>query len=112
MIHGKISKIYVANHRVDFRKGHNGLLGECYKMGLNPYEGDVVLFISRCRKKIKVIYSDDSGLWISYKAFDQDTLKTRFKFVTDPAHNEISTAEMSMFFEGSRYKIEKKVSSH
>ena len=42
--------IWLANHRVDFRKQHSGLLAEAYKMNLDPFLGDVVIFIGRSKK--------------------------------------------------------------
>ena len=38
----RIRFVHVAMHRVDFRKAHDGLLAECYGMGLDPYAGDGV----------------------------------------------------------------------
>ena len=78
----KLRFIHVAMHRVDFRKGHDGLLGECYNMGLDPFAGDVVLFVSRCRRRMKLIFADDSGLWVAFKRFNASTMKTKFRLLS------------------------------
>ena len=101
--------VHVAMHRVDFRKSHDGLLAECYGMGLDPYAGDVVLFIGRCRQRMKLLFADDSGLWVAFKRFNKNSIKTRFRFLADPEVKQISAAELQMFFEGSAYTIDKKI---
>ncbi len=42
-----IRRVFLAQHRVDFRKGPDGLLGEAYMLGADPYQGDCVLWASR-----------------------------------------------------------------
>ena len=105
----KLKHVYIAYHKVDFRKQHDGLLGECYRLGLNPLAGDVVLFVGRCRRKMKLLFADDTGIWVAFKRFNKECMKTTFKFVDDPNVKEISQGELSMFFEGCRYKIERRL---
>lgn len=105
-----LKHVYVAYHKVDFRKQHDGLLGECYHLGLDPFAGDVVLFIGRCRRKMKLLFADSTGVWVAYKRFNKQCMKTHFRFLDNPGVNEISQAELSMFFEGCRYKIERRLS--
>ncbi len=105
-------KIWLANHRVDFRKAHNGLLAEAYKMRLDPFSGDVVIFVGRNRRRIKVLYADQTGLWVSSKVFTMEAMKTKFKFLSDPSFNLISEAELSMLLEGAAYTVEKKVTPY
>lgn len=105
----RLKNIYVVMHRVDFRKAHDGLLAECYNLGLDPFTGDVVLFVGRCRRRMKLIFADDSGLWLAFKRFNSKTMKTAFRFLSDPKADEISFAELQMFFEGVRYQIEGRI---
>ncbi len=105
----RIRFVHVAMHKVDFRKSHDGLLAECYQMGLDPFAGDVVLFVGRCRRRMKLIFVDDSGLWLAFKRFNAATMKTRFRFLTNPEVKQISAAELQMFFEGSAYTIDNKI---
>jgi hypothetical protein len=102
-------KIWLVLHRVDFRKGHNGLLGEAYKLGLDPFSGAVLIFIGRNRRRLKVLHADATGLWVSAKTFTMEAMKTNFKFLTDPDCQVITSAELAMLLEGSRYTLEKKV---
>lgn len=105
----KLRCIYVAMHKVDFRKSHDGLLAECYQMGLDPYAGDAVLFVGRCRRRMKLLFADNSGLWLAFKRFNSESMKTKFLFLGDPEIKHISMGELQLFFEGSAYTIDKRL---
>lgn len=102
-------KVWLAQHLVDFRKQHNGLLAEAYKMSLDPFSGDVIIFIGRNRRRIKLLYADSTGVWVSTKIFTLEAMKTKLKFMFDPSCTRITMAELAMLMEGSKYILEKKV---
>ena len=102
-------RIWLAQHKVDFRKQHGGLLAEAYKMGLDPFSGDMIIFVGRTRRLLKVLYADPTGLFVTSKLFTMEAMKTKFKFITDPIAQDITVAELSLLLEGSRYTIEKRV---
>ena len=104
-----VHKLYVVKDYVDFRKGHQGLLGESRKLNINIYEGCVVIFISRCRTKVKVLFADATGTIILYKQFSVGRIKTKFNFLLDTDTLEISQAELQLLLEGSAYQIDRKV---
>lgn len=106
------ARIWLAQHRVDFRKQHNGLLAEAYKMGLDPFAGDVIIFVGRTRRMLKVLYADPTGLFVTAKLFTLETMKTKFKFLTESVAKDITMAELSLLVEGSRYTIEKRVATY
>jgi transposase len=105
-------RIFVANYVVDFRRNHDGLLAEAFKLNLNPFKGDVIIFIGRKRNRIKVLYSDETGLWLSSKKFTVQSMKTKFKFLIDPSFRKISAGELAMLLEGSAYTVEKKLNPY
>jgi transposase len=106
------ARIWLAQHRVDFRKQHSGLLAEAYKMGLDPFSGDVIIFVGRTRRMMKVLYSDSTGLFVTAKLFTLEAMKTKFKFIEDVCAKDITTGELSLLLEGSRYTIEKRVRNY
>ncbi len=106
------AKIWLARHRVDFRKGHDGLLAEAFRMGLDPFSGDVVIFVGRARRRIKVLYADTTGLWVSTKRFTIEAMKTKLQFLSEPVPQNITTAELAMLVEGSSYLLKKKVAQY
>jgi hypothetical protein len=106
------NKIWLARHRIDFRKQHQGLLAEAYKVKLNPFAGDVIIFVGRNLRRIKVLYADVSGLWVSTKLFTSEAMKMKLQFLIDPQCDEISHSELALLIDGCRYTIEKKISSY
>ena len=112
MLPTRRQRIWLARHRVDFRKQHTGLLAEAYKMSLDPYNGDVVIFIGRNRRRVKVLHADPTGLWISAKLFTLEAMKTKFKFLSEPSCKVISQGELALLLEGSSYTIEKRVAQY
>jgi hypothetical protein len=107
---GRKSRVFLAKHRVDFRKQHDGLLAECFKMNLDPFTGDIVIFIGRNRRSLKVLYADPQGLLVTFKKFTLEAMKTKLPFLLEPACESITTAELAMIMEGSSYTIRKTVS--
>ncbi len=104
-------RIWLAQHRVDFRKQYDGLLAEAFSMGLDPFRGDVVIFVNRNKWRVKVLHADETGLWVSGKRFCA-RMKTALRFLSDPSCAEISQAELMMLIEGSAYSIERKVAPY
>jgi len=78
-------------------------------MALDPFSGDVVIFIGRSRRSIKVLYADGTGVWVSTKKFTMEAMKTKLKFILEPSCQSITSAELAMLIEGSAYTIGKKV---
>lgn len=109
LMESRKQRIWLIQHRVDFRKAQNGLLAEAYKMKLDPFAGDVLIFVGKNRRRLKVLHTDPTGLWVSSKVFTLEAMKTRFKFLSETSCALITHAELAMLIEGSRYTIEKKV---
>jgi hypothetical protein len=104
-----IRNIWLARYRIDFRRGHWSLLAEAYSLGLNPLEGDALLFVGRDKRKMKIIYSDPTGLWVSYKVFHRSTMKTLIEFTSEPLKDPMTVAELSMILEGAAFTVHKRV---
>ena len=81
-------------------------------MGLDPYMGDLLIFVGRGRGSLKVLYADPTGLWCSIKKFTLDTMKTRLRFLDDPTATEITQAELAMIAEGSAYRVDQRVTPY
>lgn len=112
MLAHRRSRIWLARHRVDFRKQHSGLLAEAYLMALDPFAGDIVIFIGKHRRAIKLLYADTTGLWLSWKKFTVEAMKTSVPFLNDPSCQSITQAELAMLMEGSSYEIKKRVAAY
>ena len=102
-----VRRVCLVHQKVDFRLGHDGLLGESYKVGLRPYEGDLVIFVGRRRRSLKILLFDGGGLWMLYKKFKEGSLRGQFKFLSDATVSCISLAEVSLLLEGTSYTLNK-----
>ena len=106
----KVKRVWLARHRVDFRKQELGLLAEMYRLGVDPFDGDCVIFIGKGKRKIKILYADPTGTWLSKKAFSKEAMKTRFKFIEQPQIKSISWSDLAMLIEGANYQVDGRVS--
>jgi len=55
-----IRRVLLAEHRVDFRKGFDGLLAESYRLEADPYAGDCVVFVKRDHRQLRALSCKDS----------------------------------------------------
>ena len=100
-----VKRVILAEWLVDFRKGHLGLLGECRLAGFEPWSGDCVVFMSRCRTRIKMLFVDPTGLWVVHKKFAKGALATEIRFLERPQTKTLSFSELSMLLEGNRFTV-------
>lgn len=106
----KVKEIFIAQHAIDFRKGADGLIGECYAMGLDPYVGECVVFVHRSRRKVKVIGGDAHGVWVLLRRFEGGALKEMFPFLSDPSFVSATPGELSLLLEGATCEVKAKAS--
>ena len=100
-----VRRVCLVHDRVDFRKGHDGLMGESYRRGLRPYEGDLVIFVGRHLRSLKLLVFDGSGLCVLYKKLQGRSLRKQFRFLSDGSTSTLSFAEVALLLEGARYTI-------
>jgi len=62
------SRIFLATHPVDFRKGIDGLGAVCRQvLGDNPLEGAVYVFRNRAGTALNLLLYDGQGYWMMRK---------------------------------------------
>ena len=103
-----VRRVLLAEHRVDFRMGFNGLLGEAYQLGAQPYDGDCVIFIKKDRTQIRALVGDTFGLYLIYRRFEGGRLSALLAFADRPGAKIVSTGELSLLLEGSSFTIHKR----
>lgn len=80
------TRIFIALHATDMRKGFDGLCGLVSDtLKQDPLSGALFLFINRRRDRMKVLYWDGDGLAIWYRRSEQGTFQI-------PASNDQITA--------------------
>lgn len=105
MLSVKIRRVFLACHRVDFRRRFDGLLAEALQLGADPYDGDCVLFVKRDHTQLRAIVGDGVGLYLICRRFEGGRLRTVAAFARDPQATAISTAELSLLLEGASFTV-------
>ena len=105
MLSVKVRRVFLARHRVDFRKRFDGLLAEAMQLGADPYDGDCVLFIKGDRTQLRAVVGDGVGLYLVCRRFEGGRLRDLAAFSAQPGAAEISTAELSLLLEGASFTV-------
>ena len=93
-------QVYACSEPTDMRKGYNGLFTLARdSLGRDPLSGDLFLFVSRNRKRAKVLFYDGTGLCILMKRLEQG----RFVAPWERETLEMSQSELQLFLEGSTH---------
>ena len=93
------SKIYLYRNHVDFRKSIDGLVAiVTLEMACSVEEGNLFVFVSRRRNKIKILYFDRTGYAVWYKRLERDKFQWPRKLM-DPVV-ELSVERMNLFLSG------------
>ena len=101
-------RVFLAQHKVDFRKGPDGLLGEAYLLGADPYQGDCVLFVKRDHTQLRALLGDEIGLYLVTRRFEGGRLRVLESFAERPSGATISTGELSLLLEGAKFTVHKR----
>jgi hypothetical protein len=103
-----IRRVLMAQHRVDFRKQHNGLLAEAYRLGADPYAGDCVLFVKKDHTQLRALVGDRVGLYLVSRRFEGGRLRSLLSFAAEPTAAAITMAELSLLLEGATFTVHKR----
>lgn len=95
-------RVYAYTHATDMRKGFDGLYGMVSsQLERDPLSGDLFLFVSRNRKRAKVLLWDGTGLCLYAKRLEKGKF-AKLWAGEDQTTLELTMSEMSLFLEGSR----------
>jgi hypothetical protein len=108
MLPVKVRRVFLAQHRVDFRKGADGLLGEAYLMGADPYRGDCVLFVKRDQRQVRALVGDSIGVYVVMRRFEGRRVRLLESFRERPEGSVITTGELSLLLEGTQFTVHKR----
>jgi len=103
-----IRRVFLAQHRVDFRKQLNGLLGEAYRVGADPYHGDCVVFVKKDQTQLRALVGDRVGLYLITRRFEGGRLRALLAFAQQPCTRSITSAELSLLLEGATFTVHKR----
>ncbi len=93
-------RVYLAASPVDLRRGHDGLAAIVRSTwGLNPFDGNLFVFLGRRLDRVKILAGDRNGLVLYYKRLSQG----RFRMPLVPAgaqRVEMDATELAMLLDG------------
>lgn len=91
--------VFAHDEPTDMRKSFNTLSALVeHQMKRDLLEGDLFLFVSRDRKRAKVLYFDGTGLCLLAKRLEQGQFSAPWK----QRRKEMTLTELALFIEGSR----------
>lgn len=83
-------KVFVAIEACDMRKGFNGLFAAVTeRLGEDPKSGALFVFCNRRRTRLKILYWDQTGLWVLTKRLEEGTFAW-------PQHVDPQTTKLSL----------------
>jgi transposase len=97
-------RIFIARDHIDMRRGIDtlaSLVSGTFQR--DPYEGDVFVFLSRDRRRVKLLVWDRSGFWLSMKRLESGTFAQAPAPALDLAGQPVqplSAAQLEMVLEG------------
>jgi len=93
-------KIFYCTSPTDMRKGFDTLAALVREfLGRDPLSGDLFLFLSRRRDRIKILYWDVDGFAMWYKRLELGTYRLP-RVRADAAGVEIKASELAMLLDG------------
>ena len=94
-------KVFAYTEPVDMRKGFDGLFGLVKThLGRDPLSGDLFVFVSRNRKRAKVLLWDGTGLCLYAKRLERGQFANLWSG-GGKTEIELTAAELQLFMEGS-----------
>ena len=97
MILSSAVRAYVCAEPIDMRRSIDGLA--CLVeplLGMDPFSGQVFVFVGKRRNKVKLLVWDRHGFWVLYKRLERG----RFTSAATIAARGISMSELTAWLEG------------
>lgn len=101
-----IRRVHLVLEPVDMRKSYDGLLAKARLLGIDPYAGECVVFLSRNRRIMKAVVGDRKGIVLLCRRFEGSNLKALGSFIphVNSLHT-ISYSQMLLLFEGFTFRL-------
>ena len=94
-------RVFVAAEPVDMRGSFDALAGAVRRLGLDPLDGHLHVFLSKNRRLAKVIYFDRSGWCIFAKRLERGTFQLPSpEALAGQTRVQIDAATLAAFLQG------------
>jgi transposase len=94
-------RVFLLSGPTDMRKSFDGLSG-VVRSALNgdPKSGDLFVFCNRLRNRLKVLYVDESGVWVCAKRLERGTFKWPSPSAAGERRVEMRSEELALLLGG------------
>ena len=94
-------QVFVALEPVDMRYGFERLSGMVReRMGYEPRNGALFVFVGRRRQLVKILFADASGVCVFAKRLDDGVFSLPTSTAVDATHVEIDDATLDALLDG------------
>ena len=90
----------MSQHPVDMRIGVNGMCGQVRRVGLEPSNGDVYIFVGRSRRIMKLLHWERGGYAMYYKRLERGRFHRRIFLREGIGFRSIRWDELVLLMEG------------
>ena len=101
----------MAQHPTDMRKGVNTLCGEVRRVGLDPTNGDVYIFVGKSRKVMKLLHWEYGGYVVYYKRLELGRFHPRIFLRHGLGFRSMKWSELVLLMEGISPQVTAKPNS-
>ena len=106
----KSTRVFLSLVATDMRRGCNSLSAVVEEhFARNSLDGALYVFVSRDRKKVKLLQWDRDGYWLHYKRLETSTFRIKLK---DDGSKELTGVDLVQLLSGidlRRIQLSKKV---
>jgi transposase len=94
-------RVFLASGPTDMRKSFDGLSGVVRSaLRGDPKSGDLFVFCNRLKNRLKVLYVDESGVWVCAKRLERGTFRWPSPSTTDERRVEMRGEELALLLGG------------
>ena len=93
-------RVFAYGAPVDMRKSFNTLCALVVELGREILDGDVFLFVSKKRKRAKVLWFDGTGLCLLAKRLEKGRFAAMWERAEGLGSATMTVNELSLFLEG------------
>lgn len=107
---GSDTRVYLSVSATDMRCGVLSLSGKVLEVfDRDSLDGSLYVFVSRDKKKVKILHWEDDGYWLHYKRLGVGTFQIK---LSETGTEEITGVDLEKLLSGisfSKIKLSKKV---
>lgn len=99
-------RIFLCRSPVDMRKSFDSLADVVrLHLGMDPFQGDIFLFIGRDRQRLKALVWEGDGFWVAQRRLETSRLAPPSLWGGSGAALPLAAAEVTAFLQATQPRI-------